>query len=150
MHLSNILLKLIVFLAFIYCCPGKSPQKLRMVYSTAKGSVISDAKGLGFGVTKTGEIGEPSELTSQYISSLTPVSSARSTPVSTPGTPGSPFGPYVGRGGPTRAVNRNSGDQVKASRQSVIEGAHPVYSLMGSPGSSGRSKKIVLPPPGAY
>lgn len=39
-------------IAFVYCCPGKSPQKLRMVYSTAKGSVLQEAKSLGFSVPK--------------------------------------------------------------------------------------------------
>ena len=49
---------------------------------------------------------------------------------------------------PTRAP---AGDgTVKANRQSVVEHAHPIYSLMGSPGSQRASKKIVLPPPGAY
>merc|ERR1712137_408963 len=122
--------------AFIYCCPGKSPQKLRMVYSTAKGSVMNEAKALGFQVPKAGEISEPSELTSQYVSSLGLSSSTGGVSYSSPGR----FG-----GGPTRS----GGSTTKAQRQSVIQGAHPVYSLMGSPGS-GRTKKIVLPPPGAY
>mmetsp|Transcript_131765 Transcript_131765/g.196340 ORF Transcript_131765/g.196340 Transcript_131765/m.196340 type:complete len:362 (-) Transcript_131765:55-1140(-) len=123
--------------AFVYCCPDKSPQRLRMVYSTAKGSVMNEAKALGFQNPKAGEISDPSELTSQYISSLSGASPSGVRSYSTPKT----FG-----GGPSRA----GGSQVKAQRQSVIAGAHPVYSLMGSPGSTGRSKKIVLPPPGAY
>jgi len=123
--------------AFIYCCPGKSPQKLRMVYSTAKGSVMTEAKGLGFQVVKAGEISEPSELTGQYVSSLSGGSSGVVTGgIRSYSSPG---------GGPTRS----GGSTTKAQRQSVIQGAHPVYSLMGSPGS-GRTKKIVLPPPGAY
>lgn len=39
-------------LAFVYCCPSKAPQKLRMVYSTAKNSVLQEAKLLGFQVPK--------------------------------------------------------------------------------------------------
>ena len=88
-----------------------------------------------------GEISEPGELTSQYVSSLGLTGGVtggiRSTSVP------SQFGP-------TRSSVGAGGGQVRAQRQSVIQGAHPVYSLMGSPGSSGRSKKIVLPPPGAY
>lgn len=122
--------------AFIYCCPPKSPQKLRMVYSTAKGSVMSEAKTLGFSVSKAGEISEPSELTSSYINELT----------STLSNSGNRSYAAYSSNSPTRA----GGGTTKAQRQSVIAGAHPIYSLMGSPGSSGRSKKVVLPPPGAY
>ena len=116
---------------FVYCCPAKSPQQLRMVYSTAKGSVQNEAKNLGFNVTKSGEITEGSELTDGYLNELS-----------------SAGGVNAGRLAPTRAPTGDG--TVKANRQSVIENAHPIYSLMGSPGSQRNSKKIVLPPPGAY
>jgi len=123
--------------AFVYCCPPKSPQKLRMVYSTAKGSVMAEAKALGFSVAKAGEISEPSEFNSQYLNELGAPS------------PSTSYGGSYGAnrfGGPTRS----SGASPAASRSSVIQGAHPVYSLMGASPNSGRSKKVVLPPPGAY
>jgi len=126
--------------AFVYCCPPNAPRKSRMVYSTAKGSVMAEAKGLGFSVSKPGEISEPSELTSSYISELCTLRSSS----------GGVYGGYS-PSGPTRASPCTSGSTTPAAkRQSVINGAHPIYSLMGTPGSSGRSKKIVLPPPGAY
>merc|ERR1712137_133157 len=117
--------------ALIYCCPLKSPPKLRMVYSTAKGSVKNGVGRLGFSVNKTGEITEASELNAQLLNELS---------TATPS-------PMAARG-PSRASP--GGGQVKSSRQSVIGGAHPVYSLMGNSPSSGRTKKVVLPPPGAY
>jgi len=120
---------------FIYCCPPKAPQQLRMVYSTAKGSVISEAKSLGFNVNKTGEISEGSELTDGYLRDLASSGPVRPTSMV----------------GPSRAAISSSDGQVRAARQSVVTTAHPIYSLMGSGnGGSQRSKKVVLPPPGAY
>jgi hypothetical protein len=120
------------FSAFVYCCPGRAAQQLRMVYSTAKGSVMAEAKQLGFNAPKPGEISEPSELNDALLRDLTTASF------------GSPSGP-------TRASNRTMSDDAgenKARRQSVVTTSHPVYSLMGS--GSPRTKKVVLPPPGAY
>jgi len=114
---------------FIYCCPQSSPQKLRMVYSTAKGSALSSVKALGFNANQTGEISDASEITEAFLRECG----------------GSP---HVGQHGPTRASRLPTDGTVKANRQSVISNAHPVYSLMG--GNTNRAKKIVLPPPGAY
>lgn len=117
---------------FVYSCPGKAPQQLRMVYSTAKGSVLNEAKQLGFPTSRAGEISEPSELNDALLRELS--SSLHGSPA-----------------GPTRASNRLLSDdpgENKARRTSSIQTAHPVYSLMGN--SSPRTKKVVIPPPGAY
>jgi twinfilin-like protein len=126
-------------LLFLYCCPDRSPQQLRMVYSTSKSSISQQVVSCGANVSKTGEISDRSELTDQYLRELT---QARA--------PSSPMGPS--RASPARpswVKNDNNNDNKAARPTSMVDNAHPVYSLMTS-NPSRAGKKIVIPPPGAY
>lgn len=120
----------------IYSCPDKSPQRLRMVYSTTKPSVGEQASKHGVTVTKTLEVSDPSEVTEQYLRE-----SMQTRPMGGSGGYLSP----ASAAQPSWAQRRTEN---KPRPKSVITSAHPVYSLMGQ--SNRNSKKIVLPPPGAY
>jgi hypothetical protein len=46
----------------IYCCPAASARPLRMVYSTAKGSVADQCTEVGIAIAKSYEVTEPAEV----------------------------------------------------------------------------------------
>jgi len=115
---------------FLYCCPDKSPQKLRMIYSTTKPAVVDQVNKLGVNLAvKKIEISDPEDLTDEFLRTQLTPSVIRS-----------------GVGG--RGSAPDLGGQVKAASVNKVA-QHPIYSLM-SPTSPGGKKKIVLPPPGAY
>jgi len=119
---------------YIYCCPEKSPPKLRMVYSTAKPAVADQLSKLGVTLAqKKIEISTPEDMTEEYLrGELT----------------SSPRGPMTGRAGVGASSAPEYGGQVKAVSTRKVD-AHPIYSLM-APSQGGSKKKIVMPPPGAY
>lgn len=132
----------------VYACPSKSPQRLRMVYSTSKPSVIEQVESQGVRIAKSSEVSEPSEVTEQYIREALqpkPVASYGSSTTSS-----NSLSPAWSRdpGAPSWATRSSAAGANKARPKSMIENAHPVYSLMSQPNRL--SKKIVIPPPGAY
>lgn len=113
-------------IVFLYCCPDGSPQKLRMLYSTSKPTVIahtSDRIGISF--AKKIELNDMKSLSESTIRDELRPSSAT--------------GPSSN---PKRAAPNSP-----ASPKAAVSGAHPVYSLIQE---SKPKKKVVLPPPGAY
>jgi len=52
---------------FIYCCPAAAPKNLRMVYATAKTSVIRQIEALGVRVEKSVEVAAPKDLTDKLL-----------------------------------------------------------------------------------
>jgi len=133
---------------FIYCCPEKSPAKLRMVYSTAKPAVADAITKLGIPLAaKRVEITEPSEITDDFLKT-----EITSTTTASPGVKAAILkGPsQKGSSGPTTPL----GGTAKAANPNVMRKEHPIYSLMtqGKDGVEKPStkKKIVMPPPGAW
>lgn len=113
---------------FAYCCPEKSPPKLRMVYSTAKPAVTNYVTKMGIKQTKNVEISQPSDLSDDGIKELLSSSSS--------GTGG---GGGAGTGG------------YSSQKKPASPTQHPVYSLInGGESTSSTKKKIVMPPSGAY
>jgi len=120
---------------FIYCCPDKSPQKLRMVYSTSKPQVATQVEQFGINLAKKRiEVTEGSELTSDYITSE--ISPAK---YSSPG-----FTPTK------QPVTNFSSGAAKGSRVPVMNAPHPIYGLMNQQNQDSKKKKIVIPPSGAW
>jgi len=110
---------------FIYCCPGKSMQQLRMVYSTCKPTVSTDIENFGIRLAKKLEVTDSKDVTPEYIDDelypkvRTPVNSYEFRP-----KPSAP----------------------------TVKNPHPIYSLMAKGGEqhiTGR-KKVVMPPPGSW
>jgi len=127
---------------FIYCCPPKSPPKLRMVYSTAKPSIAEQVSQLGLTMApKRVEITEPSEVKDALAEASRPASGR------SPTIPGA----NNNRVASPKTVPANGG-VVKASNVPTVQGAHPVYSLLDSNNKEhpSQKKKIVMPPPGAW
>jgi len=112
---------------FIYCCPDKSPQRLRMVYATAKQNVPDAAQRIGLSISKRLEIRESIDLTSAQVNA-----SAR---------PGCGYNPSY-----------SNSSNVRRSPHNVVNAPHPIYSMMNdkSGNMGGMRKHIVLPPRGAY
>ncbi|KAH3756409.1 hypothetical protein Pelo_11751 [Pelomyxa schiedti] len=112
---------------FIYCCPDKSPPRLRMVYSTVKPTAVSAVTQNGISLSKTMEIREGSEVTSHRVSEV--------------------FSPP-----PASYYGQRTLPAARTTRTTVTT-PHPVYSMMNdNTGSMGglHGKKIVLPPQGAW
>ena len=158
---------------FIYWCPeGARDFKLRMVYSTAKGSVTGQLDAVGGEVASAARV-EWSETTDlraspeSFLRSEMSPSSSRSSG----GTRGvgagrgvgaSPFGPGGLRPTPggyrsasasygTSSSSASSSSSTPAARKlSTVSTPHPIYSLMGNSPSSTGKKKIVIPPRHAY
>jgi len=127
----------------IYCCPEKSPAKLRMVYSTCVPSVAEQVSKLGIQLaSKRVEITDGTELAEQLKGNLN-ISVANSQK-------------FTGRLQPTQNLTASTtpfGDTVKSAKISTIANpAHPVYNLMdkGNMSHGAVKKKVVMPPPGAY
>jgi len=126
---------------FIYCCPEKSPAKLRMIYSTAKTSTAAQVNDLGFTLAERRiEITDATELTEQFLKEELFQRKSLST------------NQLTGRNQFSTKQFEDGGGVVKAAKVNSVS-AHPVYSMIGkdskSPTSSSK-KKIVMPPPGAY
>jgi len=111
---------------FIYCCPDKSPQKLRMVYSTSKPQVATQIQQLGINLAaKRMEVTEASEITPENISAAV---------------------------NPRPSYAANSAPVAKSpAKASAVTAPHPIYSLMNQQNQDPtKKKKIVLPPSGAW
>lgn len=52
---------------FIYCCPGSSKVKERMMYASSRNGVIEIAKGEGIAVSKRLEAGAPDEISERRL-----------------------------------------------------------------------------------
>ncbi|KAH3762490.1 actin depolymerizing protein [Pelomyxa schiedti] len=108
---------------FIYCCPDKSPAKMRMVYSTVKPTVSKEISVAGINLAKNFEIRGPEEFTVQQINDALRPSHASYEPAKSTTT----------------------------NKSRTVEAPHPVYSMIGGEAHSGSTKKkITLPPSGAY
>jgi len=134
---------------FLYCCPEKSPAKLRMVYSTAKPALAESITKLGIPLAgKRVEITEPNEVTDDYLRSE--VTSASASPRVKSAIMNGPGPAHKGSSSPATPL----GGTTKASNPNVMRKEHPIYSLMtqGKDGVEKPStkKKIVMPPPGAW
>jgi len=122
--------------SLIYYCPEKSPQKLRMVYSTAKQGLADEINKTGLHISSRKiEITEPSDV----------VEELKRNPSSTTGF--SPAG--------AKKVLEEGGGAVKAKNVPTVGGdgtGHNVYGLMNNASTqkTETKKKIVMPPPGAY
>jgi len=124
---------------FIYSCPGISPPKLKMVYSTSKSNIINQITQYGINLApKKIEITDPSDLNDELKDAQTvrPKSIAMTGRMIQP-APGS-----------TPAL----GGTVKASTLPTMNNQHAIYGLMARPGTEGSStkKKIVIPPRAAW
>eukprot|EP01137_Pigoraptor_chileana_P030384 Opistho-2@16873 len=125
---------------FIYCCPGKSPPKLRMVYSTAKQHVIDAVAAFGVSITKKIESADADEVTGKFISDEVSHTAAM------------PSGGSSST--PSWAKPPEKEEKMVKPKVNTIGGAqHPVYSLMlqgKDAGTSTTKKKVVIPPSHAY
>lgn len=114
---------------FIYCCPDSSPSKLRMVYSTAKPSVKQQIESATSSKPKSLEIRSVEDLTPDALSSS-----------------------HVASYGYTRPATPTTTPKAKAS--STVQAPHPIYNMIssaqGTSSPRATTKKIVIPPPGAY
>jgi len=126
---------------FIYCCPEASITKSRMVYSTAKPSVIANLEAENIVLQRKLEITDLSEMTHQSIVAAAQDdgrsygSSEKHVSTSVTAQPSAAPHPIFGYAGSDAKVVPNPGrSEFEASAISV---------------GSGR-KKIVLPPPVAY
>jgi len=121
--------------ALIYYCPDKSPQKSRMVYSTAKQGLADEVSKLGVTIaTRKIEISEAADVVEELKRNL-------NTTGLSPATNMKKGGLEEGGGG------------VKASNVRTTGGSeHEVYGLMKDnvTQKTETKKKIVIPPPGAY
>ncbi|PRP83202.1 twinfilin-1 [Planoprotostelium fungivorum] len=123
--------------ALIYYCPGNSPQKLRMVYSTAKQGLADEINRTGLHIAsrkiEISEAGDVVEELKRNLNANTGLQPAKTT--------------VLGEGGGV----------VKAKNIPTIGGHggnahHSVYGLMNNSVTQKTEvkKKIVMPPPGAY
>ena len=68
---------------FLYTCPGSSKVKERMIYASARASVLQAAKGEGVNVTKRLEQGDRDEVTVDRLASEVGIKSADAAEAST-------------------------------------------------------------------
>eukprot|EP00128_Syssomonas_multiformis_P002469 Colp12_sorted_trinity150504_noHs@27483 len=138
---------------FLYCCPGGSPPKLRMAYSTAKPSVADALHNQGITIAVKLENSDPEEITHQY---LTTEAKGRvsGSPAVLRGVSQQPSSPpsWVKSQNPNRhsASATLESATAKASKINTVGQQHPVYGLMSGDSPASGKKKIVMPPPGAY
>eukprot|EP00013_Stygamoeba_regulata_P016239 CAMPEP_0177672828 /NCGR_PEP_ID=MMETSP0447-20121125/25573_1 /TAXON_ID=0 /ORGANISM="Stygamoeba regulata, Strain BSH-02190019" /LENGTH=410 /DNA_ID=CAMNT_0019180569 /DNA_START=45 /DNA_END=1277 /DNA_ORIENTATION=- len=152
---------------FIYACPSKSPVAMRMVYSTAKNTVVAVAKDHGVTASKNVEVGDVDEVNAdsfkdapRYATAASSGSGYNRFAGSGTGSNASSTPPWVRGGGKPSVVGVGGayrrddggygGDTVNARNSPKIDTAHPIYSMMSPGGSTGPKKKIVIPPRGAY
>ena len=113
---------------FVYCCPDRSRPQLRMVYATAKPSVVDEAERHGLCVAGKMEVRSGAEVTAAAVADAL-----------RPRRAGAGYG--CARASPT--VNRAAENAVRAP--------HPVYSQIAQNRTgTGPMKRIVLPPSAAY
>jgi len=151
---------------FVYWCPeGARDFKLRMVYSTAKGSVTAQLDDVGGDVARATRVewSDTAELRASpesflrgemSASSSSTGASASSSAASTFGGAGLrpvPGGAYRSSGSyGSSTSSATSSPTPKARNVTTTSSPHPIYSLMGNSSSSSGKKKIVIPPRHAY
>jgi len=136
-------------IVFIYCCPEKSPPKLRMVYSTSKPNVVSQVTQYGVNLaSKRVEITDTADVTDELKDAqIAPIRPSALKANSGRGFTGRMISPASGN-------TPDLGGTVKASNLPTIGGnqQHSIYGLMAKPGTetSSTKKKIVIPPRAAW
>jgi len=135
---------------FVYCCPSRSPPKLRMVYSTSKPNVATQVT--QYGITLAGkkvEITDGEDLADELKDAQTQTTPLRPSQMKSVGG-----GSFTGRMiQPAPGSVPALGGTVKASNLPTMGNTgHSIYSLMAKPGTetSSTKKKIVIPPRGAW
>jgi len=128
---------------FIFSCPENAPPQLKMVYSSAKGSV---EHGVGVQFGKKIEIRDASELTGDLLRSSGPSASAAASPIASaiggkpsPGMVGRAGGSWAGSTAP--AAKNTTGQKVDSSTP------HPIYSLITGDAQRNPNRKTVIVPP---
>eukprot|EP01114_Cavostelium_apophysatum_P020170 TRINITY_DN6689_c0_g1_i1.p1 TRINITY_DN6689_c0_g1~~TRINITY_DN6689_c0_g1_i1.p1 ORF type:complete len:292 (-),score=88.47 TRINITY_DN6689_c0_g1_i1:2-877(-) len=147
---------------FIYCCPEKSPQKLRMVYSTSKPGVADQVTSLGISLAeKKVEITDITELTEDVLQPKR-ATQAFAPPAKSAGgswnQPSGGGGSFLRQGGQQNNNNNRvlpeGGGTAKAKSTPTVNNVHPLGKLMQNSGQnlegSSTKKKIVIPPPNAW
>mgnify|MGYP002386134726 FL=1 len=135
----------ILLIVLVYCCPPASARPLRMVYSTAKGSVADQCTASGVEIHKSVEVTEASEVNDSLFREVPTASTGygSSTPSSEP-----PWASQRGRGRGRGAADENA---TRSRPLSIVsaENPHPIYSMMGA-NPTRATKKIVIPPKEAW
>jgi len=146
---------------FLYCCPEKSPVKMRLVYSTAKPKAAEEIeKNMGVVLApKKIEMRDPEDLTDAFLRDELKTTPKTVADVKA-SSPKPPPNLMTGRLKSTNMTGvQEMGGTVKASKPTTSNTAsHPVYSLMTGKASStdppgpttATKKKIVIPPKGAW
>eukprot|EP01117_Protostelium_nocturnum_P018548 TRINITY_DN777_c0_g1_i1.p1 TRINITY_DN777_c0_g1~~TRINITY_DN777_c0_g1_i1.p1 ORF type:complete len:377 (-),score=166.59 TRINITY_DN777_c0_g1_i1:149-1279(-) len=121
--------------ALVYYCPDNSPQKLRMVYSTAKQGIADELTRYGLPVaSRKLEISDPKDATEELNRNLSTHVTASNAA--------------------KKVVLPEGGGSVNTANNLKVGGNAPtnVYGLMNNKVNEGAStkKKIVIPPPAAY
>jgi len=129
--------------SFIYCCPEKSPTKLRMVYSTSKNGVTDQLSSLGFNITSHSEVTD----TNANVDFLEANDKVRSRASMPPGK--------ISSGATLQQTSKSfiENGSTKSKSSPKITGAHPLSQLMSQNSSlegSTTKKKIVIPPSSAW
>jgi len=113
---------------YAYCCPDKSPVRVRMVYSTAKPNIPREAQKRGLRIAGTLEVRSGADLTGQVLQEA-----ARP------------------KGSAYRAAPAWQQEKKNASTDHAIAAPHPVYSHVPSTQQQrGGKSHVILPPEGAY
>ena len=113
---------------YAYCCPDKSPVRVRMVYSTAKPNIPREAQKKGLRIAGTLEVRSGAELTSTVLQDA-----ARP------------------KGSAYRAAPAWQQEKRNAASGHAIAAPHPVYSHVPSTQQQrGGKSHVILPPEGAY
>lgn len=114
---------------FVYCCPDRSRPQLRMVYATAKPSVVDEAARHGLCVAGKMEVRGGAEVTAAAVADAL-----------------RPRRAGAGYGAPPRAA-----PTANRAAESTVRTPHPVYSQIAQNRTgTGPMKRIVLPPSAAY
>lgn len=117
---------------FVYCCPDRSRPQLRMVYATAKPSVVDAAARHGLTVAGRLEVRSGAELTAAAVAEAL-----------RPRRAGAAYAAGCSSPGSARAA--------PAAAACAVRAPHPVYSQIApNRAGAGPMKRIVLPPSAAY
>eukprot|EP00010_Vexillifera_abyssalis_P002904 CAMPEP_0201552684 /NCGR_PEP_ID=MMETSP0173_2-20130828/16856_1 /ASSEMBLY_ACC=CAM_ASM_000268 /TAXON_ID=218659 /ORGANISM="Vexillifera sp., Strain DIVA3 564/2" /LENGTH=415 /DNA_ID=CAMNT_0047963201 /DNA_START=38 /DNA_END=1285 /DNA_ORIENTATION=- len=146
---------------FVYHCPEKAPINIRMVYATAKPSVRQQVEAQGVRIAKALETRDPSDISADSFRSAVRHSFGgspnvvRSTQYNSSSSPTPSWVANRGRpSGRPSGMSSSHGGTVNARSSNKVGSPHPVYNMISARGggNAGRrtTKKIVMPPAGAY
>jgi len=140
---------------FLYYCPNSASPNLKTVYATANPNCAAQISGLGVKIHHKMEGSEPSDFSSDNISDSVNPKSAQQRVAA-----GASAGLMPGAASqPSWAVKRSQelAKGMKDSDQTVVANAaprleqeHPIYGLMHDRNPNRQSKRIVIPPKGAW